>query len=112
MLVARLDELGKLAAARVDAASQLVAGCVSRCLPALENRTGPVGAGVLDDVSNCSGRFKRTDGVGVNLRTLRSPPRPSPLPKGRGRASPAPVQFAIWKKRTLFFNQRPKGLMS
>src|SRR5438270_4265692 len=68
MLVARIDELGKLASARTDATSQLVAGDLPRGLPPLGHRAGPESARVLDDVSNGAGGFERVDGIGLGRK--------------------------------------------
>src|ERR1035437_6295501 len=48
VLVARADELGKLAARGSDPAPQLVAGTLSRRLPTVERRTRPSCAGLFN----------------------------------------------------------------
>src|SRR6266581_2732311 len=60
MLVARLDELGKLATAGPDPAPQLVAGNLPRSLPALGHRARPKSPGLLDDLPN---RPRRSEGI-------------------------------------------------
>src|SRR5213080_4548966 len=68
MLVARVDELGKLAPAGLDATSQLVAGDLPRGLPPLGHRAGPKSARVLNDLSNRAGGFEGVDGIGVSRK--------------------------------------------
>src|SRR2546423_10278284 len=73
MLVAGPDELGELAAARIDAGSELVAGSLSRCLQTLGHRAGPEGVGLLDDLSNCARGLERTHWVSVSRYVLSRP---------------------------------------
>src|SRR6266536_261330 len=67
MLVARPDELGKLASAGLDSAPQLVAGNLPRSLPALGHRARPQSPGLLDDLPN---RPRRSEGVN-RIRVIR-----------------------------------------
>src|SRR2546422_1543819 len=110
MLVARADELGELAAARADAASELVAGNISRGLSALGHPAGPGSVGLFDDLPNGARGFEGVDRVGVikafervhftdatrgNFGCYRKvgralPPHPCPLRWGEGRATYGP----------------------
>src|SRR6185436_9864632 len=75
MLVACVDELGELAHARPDAASQLVAGRVPRRLQTLGHRARPGSAGLQYNLSNRACGLERTDRLGIvgwmNVRNFR-----------------------------------------
>src|SRR5260370_7743244 len=82
MLVARVDEFGKLASARPDPASQLVAGPLPPSLRTLGHRAGPGSTGLLDDLPNCPRGFEGIDRFGLTLQ------RAEPCSRGPG-LSPA-----------------------
>src|SRR5713226_2932623 len=65
MLVARVDELGQLAAAGSDAASELVAGALSRCLRTLGHQARAARAGFRHNLPDRPRRSQRADRVGL-----------------------------------------------
>src|SRR5437016_2563627 len=63
MLVARADELGKLAAEGAYPTPQLVAGCVLCRLRALGRAAGSESPGLFDQLPDCPRGFERTNRV-------------------------------------------------